>query len=208
VRDPALMREYMRRYRERNHERVLARERERYHLNPEKYRDKSKRVRRKRSPEYSKTLRRIQYHKHNEREKQDPAYQKDWRKRNRSHLLQYQRAYAEQNRQKINDRARRWIQKNLQRHRANARKSKQNRRAREVEAVGQFTVKDIELLHVRQRGRCYWCKAGYGEKFHIDHVWPLKRGGSNGPENIVLSCPTCNVRKNARTPLDFAGRLL
>lgn len=208
MRDPALAREYTRRYRERNHERVLARERELYQLHPEKYREKSKRVRQKRSPEYAKTLRRIQYCKHNEREKQDPAYQKEWRKKNRSYLLQYQRTYAEQHREKINDRAKRWIQNNLDRHRASMRKSKQNRRAREVAAEGKFTVKDIELLHVRQRGRCYWCRMKYGKKFHIDHVWPLKRGGSNGPENLVLSCPTCNLRKNAKTPMEFAGLLL
>lgn len=43
---------------------------------------------------------------------------------------------------------------------------------------------------------------------HIDHVWPLSKGGSNGPENLVLACAECNLRKSAKTPMEFAGVLL
>jgi 5-methylcytosine-specific restriction endonuclease McrA len=35
----------------------------------------------------------------------------------------------------------------------------------------------------------------------------LSRGGGNGPENLVISCATCNVRKNDRLPHEMAWRL-
>lgn len=34
-----------------------------------------------------------------------------------------------------------------------------------------------------------------GQPFHFDHVVPFCRGGSSGPENIVLACSPCNLGK-------------
>lgn len=49
-----------------------------------------------------------------------------------------------------------------------------------------------------QRGKCHWCGIALGDDYHVDHVIPLVKGGSNGPENIVCSCPPCNLRKGAK----------
>ena len=202
------MREYARRYRERHRDRVLARERELYSLNPDKYREKSRRVRQERSPEYAKTLRRIQYLKNDKRNPRNKEYQKAYRQRHHESVLASQRAYAEKNREKIRERNRRYRSNNAEKLQSLVKRAKHARRAREASAAGKFTVEDIRKLNTRQRGCCYWCQVNYGKTYHIDHVWPLVRGGSNGPENLVLACPTCNVRKNAKTPLEFAGRLL
>jgi 5-methylcytosine-specific restriction endonuclease McrA len=82
------------------------------------------------------------------------------------------------------------------------------RRARKKNANGRHTAADILSLKKRQRGKCYWCKLSYGKTPHVDHVWPLALGGSNGPENLVLSCQKCNCKKWAKTPMEWAGRLL
>jgi len=40
---------------------------------------------------------------------------------------------------------------------------------------------------------------------------PLSRGGSNDKYNLQLLCPTCNLKKSAKDPIDFAqenGNLL
>lgn len=38
-------------------------------------------------------------------------------------------------------------------------------------------------------------------KGHIDHITPLKLGGSNWPRNLQLLCASCNIIKNAKDPI-------
>lgn len=40
---------------------------------------------------------------------------------------------------------------------------------------------------------CHWCKAHLNQvTATVDHRVPLKRGGSNQPDNLVLACEGCN----------------
>ena len=83
-----------------------------------------------------------------------------------------------------------------------------NRRARKRGNGGSFTAADILLIFQSQNGKCWWCgKKFKGKEYHIDHRIPLARGGSNAAENIVLTCPACNLRKQAKLPQEFAMRL-
>lgn len=100
--------------------------------------------------------------------------------------------------------ARRWRKQNPEHVRA----LKIKRRAKIKRAGGSFTGEDITAQRQRQKNCCYWCQCSLKAGHHIDHIWPLSKGGSNGPENICLACPTCNLTKNAKTPMEFAGRLL
>ena len=77
------------------------------------------------------------------------------------------------------------------------------RRARKRAAGGQFTKADVLELLATQGGRCKWCGENVREKFHVDHIVPLSRGGSNGRLNICVSCPTCNIKKGAKLPSEF-----
>lgn len=84
------------------------------------------------------------------------------------------------------------------------------RRSIEAGAEGKFTAADIERIAELQRGRCANCRCKL-VKFHIDHIEPLSRGGSNWPSNLQLLCPPCNLRKHAKAPERWAaeqGRLL
>jgi 5-methylcytosine-specific restriction endonuclease McrA len=90
-----------------------------------------------------------------------------------------------------------------------------NRRAREYNARGTHTAADIRAQFKRQKGRCFWgrkvdpdCAVSLKDGYHVDHVIPLALGGSNGPENLVLACPSCNLKKYAKDPMDFAGVML
>lgn len=104
----------------------------------------------------------------------------------------------------------RWIANNPEHVKA----LKANRRTRELEAEGEFTAADIKTLVKRQRGRCaYHDHCGHSIKtgYHVDHIIPLARGGTNWPRNLQLTCANCNNRKHAKHPIDFArelGRLL
>lgn len=84
---------------------------------------------------------------------------------------------------------------------------RRNRRAREANAPGSHTAADVTAQYARQGGRCYWCGEKTGRHYHVDHVVPLAKGGSNGPENLVISCPTCNLRKSTKLPHEFAERM-
>lgn len=82
-----------------------------------------------------------------------------------------------------------------------------NRRARLREAEGEFTREDVQAQHQRQKGKCFYCGSKLDDSRHIDHVIPIALGGTNHPENIVLACQACNLAKNAKHPMDFAGIL-
>lgn len=80
-------------------------------------------------------------------------------------------------------------------------------------AEGFFTGKEIEALYDEQGGRCTYCsrRLGKGHKsphaYHIDHVIPVSRGGTNWISNIQLLCPSCNARKHDKTHEEFVRHL-
>lgn len=77
------------------------------------------------------------------------------------------------------------------------------RRARKLASPGRITPLDIEQMWTDQAGRCAYCAGMLKLGYHIEHKVPLSRGGSNGAENICLSCKTCNHKKHARTDVEF-----
>lgn len=87
----------------------------------------------------------------------------------------------------------------------------QKRRARVAGAEGRHTAEDIRKILKRQKYKCVYCSADLKKGFHADHIMPLSLGGSNWPSNIQATCPSCNISKGAKHPLDFAkekGRLV
>jgi len=100
-------------------------------------------------------------------------------------------------------------------HRAYGRVYDHNRRARMMSIPGTHTLSQIQDLLKRQKHKCYYCFNKFKQRgdrylYHIDHVVPISRGGSNDISNIVLACPPCNQHKNARMPHEWpeGGRLL
>ena len=79
----------------------------------------------------------------------------------------------------------------------------QRRHKRAQASETSFTVTDVERQYQSQKGHCYYCKRKVGDTYHVDHVIPLSRGGSNGPENIVIACPDCNHSKSDKLPSEW-----
>lgn len=75
--------------------------------------------------------------------------------------------------------------------------------ARKKAAEGSFTAEDIQNLYVLQWARCYYCTISIEEKYHIDHMTPITRSGSNWVDNLCLACPRCNLTKHTQTAEEF-----
>lgn len=54
--------------------------------------------------------------------------------------------------------------------------------------------------------RCYYCEQ-WSSEMHDDHVIPLSRGGTDHWWNIVRACSTCNLRKGAKTDLEYTATM-
>jgi 5-methylcytosine-specific restriction endonuclease McrA len=73
---------------------------------------------------------------------------------------------------------------------------------------GSHSKADVARIYEQQHGKCWWCGIDLtGKKYHKDHRIAKTNGGSNNPENIVISCPRCNTRKGTKSPEEFAHRL-
>lgn len=79
----------------------------------------------------------------------------------------------------------------------------QRMRAKRMSAPGSHTAADIKALMKLQRGLCVGCRCDIRVDFHVDHIEPLAKGGSNDRTNLQLLCPTCNRSKHARSPVEF-----
>jgi hypothetical protein len=56
------------------------------------------------------------------------------------------------------------------------------------------------LIRARQGGACDACAKPWEPIFQIDHIVPLRIGGSNRLANLHALCPDCHARKTAREP--------
>ena len=102
---------------------------------------------------------------------------------------EYRRRYVKENPERVRE----WTQK------------------RSIGYSGRLPRGTIAKLHRLQRGMCAFCNCSLDDGYHVDHILPIALGGKHEPLNIQLLCPTCNVRKWAFHPVEFAnknGRLL
>lgn len=110
-------------------------------------------------------------------------YHKIYGKINKKHKAEYDVAYKKNNREKIKI-------------------NKHKRRALEKNASGKLSNGITNKLLTLQNNLCIVCRNKL-IKYHIDHIVPLSKGGSNDDYNVQLLCPSCNHQKNAKHPIDF-----
>ena len=67
-----------------------------------------------------------------------------------------------------------------------------------------ITAQEWQTILTKQRGICYYCRRKF-PKLQMEHKIPLSRGGDHSVKNIVGACKSCNCRKHAKTPEEFAN---
>jgi len=127
------------------------------------------------------------------------GYNARYYKENKSRLLDKMAKYRSLNRLSIRAQQSASYMENPERAKLNARVNRHRRRA----AEGVFTKSHIAFLMNAQNNKCAICRKSISKKKTIDHIFPIKLGGTNWPSNIQLLCPCCNRKKSAKHPIDF-----
>ena len=211
-------------YREANREAVLESRRNYKAKNKEKVRASDKEYRRKNSDKIK------EYREKNKEKAKE--YDREYYEKNKESITkrckeyyinnkQVKKEYAERNRDKINAKRREYYfnNKNLFREKQReyrktekgkiVHKNSINKRRAKIR-VGRVRTEDLQLL-IKNSKTCYWCNTKLNNDYHIDHYIPLSKGGIHTIDNIVISCPDCNLEKNIKDPYQFAvtkGKLL
>lgn len=135
------------------------------------------------------------------------AYARTDYHRNQRQRLSESKRWRAQNPGIVRELARQWRANNPEATLALSRSYKARKRG----AKGSHSGADIKALYVLQKGKCAHCGASISNGYHVDHVMPLSKGGSNDRLNLQLLCKKCNLSKGSKDPLIFAncsGRLL
>ena len=180
-------REYGKKYRQEHKE-----ERKRYlEDNKEKLLEKDRKYKeehREGRNQYSKQYR--QYHK-----KEMQEYNKQYHQKHKEERSEYHKSYCRTDHGRI-------VRKAI----------KHRRRALKKSIGGTYTIAQLQDQLKRQKSKCYYCRVGLNDNnWHADHIVPITRDGSNNTiDNIVVTCPTCNLRKYNKLPHEWpeGGRLL
>jgi 5-methylcytosine-specific restriction endonuclease McrA len=77
----------------------------------------------------------------------------------------------------------------------------QNRRAMELRA-GKITAQEWRDVLEKYDYKCLCC--GTDKNITMDHVIPLKLGGTNTKDNVQPLCKTCNFKKHIKI-IDYRG---
>ena len=85
----------------------------------------------------------------------------------------------------------------------NPHKAREYSLTRSGRKIGRLPKGTVKNLYEIQKGKCAICNIKLNNKYHVDHIYPLKLGGTHTKDNIQILCPTCNVRKNAKDPIVF-----
>lgn len=119
--------------------------------------------------------------------------------------------YYENNKEKYQQYGREYSKEYIKTEKGKISNKNNSHKRRELTKDSDLTT-DKLLEFKNNSKKCYWCGCNLKNvKYHIDHYTPLSKGGEHTLSNLVISCDKCNLKKNAKDPLEFAnsiGRLL
>lgn len=124
------------------------------------------------------------------------------RKRTPAARLRSKKYYAKPD---VRDRIRQRVENYRKNHPEKVKAWNANRRTRLMN-VGIITDEMVFEVYARDSGKCAYCGDVTGHVWHLEHIIPLSRGGTNAIDNLCVSCSPCNLSKGARTPSEWDGK--
>jgi len=96
------------------------------------------------------------------------------------------------------------IKETLKKYRSkNPEKVKEWSQKRSAGKTGRLPKGFIAWLKEQQKNLCVICSQNLPDNYHVDHIYPISKGGKHEPQNIQLLCPSCNVKKAAKDPIEY-----
>lgn len=138
-------------------------------------------------------------------------YQKILRERHREAIKERSlvKNLSEERREKIRAYGKEYYQrtKNDPDRKAVRSRVSRNRSAKKAGAFGKESRIARDLCYELQEGLCISCRQPLTKGFHLDHIVPIARGGSNLLINFQCLCPFCNVSKKNKCPVEWANEI-
>lgn len=123
----------------------------------------------------------------------------EWRRNNADRARAYNREWHSRNKERHLETSRAWKRAHPELVRVNW----HNRRALEKSNGGKLSVGLAQKLIRLQKGKCACCGLDLGKNYHLDHIVPIARGGTNTDDNIQLLRAECNFSKGAKHPIEY-----
>lgn len=96
---------------------------------------------------------------------------------------------------KNTDRVKQWREDNPEEYRA----QNKLRKARMRAAGKMATKEELAELYEQSEDSCMYCGIRLHKEYHLEHMTPIVRGGTNNIENLAIVCADCNLSKGDKT---------
>jgi hypothetical protein len=134
---------------------------------------------------------------------------KNWRIKNKEKVKEYGKEYHKEmysiskhkynkqrrDRRKNNPELVRNIERNYWNKNKEKRRLKNHKRRVVMANKHKLTEMDVLFILEIYGHICFYCNEYVGEKYTLDHITPVSKGGENSIENIVPCCKSCNSSK-------------